>query len=74
LEHGWEGRLTVDDLKEMALERNASAFVISTGNEAGKNGKTFGFAAFKKFDYQLTKEHCKPIHHDHPLRIFILKK
>jgi hypothetical protein len=74
MEHNWEGRLTIDDLKEMALEKNASAFVISTGNEEGKNGSTFSFAAFKKFDYQLTKEHCKAIHHDSPLRIFIHKK
>jgi len=57
----------------MAIERGATAFVISTGKEKGKPHETFPFAAFKKFDYQLTQEHCKPIN-SHPRRIYIYKK
>ena len=46
----WRKTHTIQDLKIIAEEKGYSA--ISVGG--------FDFAAFKKFDYQLTINHCKP--------------
>ena len=41
---------SIDELKKIVEEKGYSAVVVGS----------FGFAALKSFDYQLTKEHCKP--------------
>lgn len=46
----WRSKHSVDDLKRIAEEKGYSAFSIGG----------FDFCAFKKFDYQLTVDHCKP--------------
>ena len=48
----WRSHTSIDELKTIVEEKGYSA--ISVGS--------FGFAALKSFDYQLTKEHCKPSH------------
>ena len=45
---------SIDDLKRMVETKGYSAFTVSPGQQS------FGHAALKKFDYALTKEHCKP--------------
>jgi len=46
----WRNTHTVLDLRRIAEEKGYSAFSIGA----------FDFAAFKKFDFQLTYSHCKP--------------
>jgi len=46
----WRGKHSIDGLKQIAEDKGYSAFSIGA----------FDFAAFKKFDYQLTADHCKP--------------
>jgi len=46
----WRSKHSIDGLKQIAEEKGYSAFSIGG----------FDFAAFKKFNYQLTVDHCKP--------------
>ena len=46
----WRSKHSIDDLKKICEEKGYSA--ISVGS--------FGHAALKSFDYQLTKDHCAP--------------
>jgi len=46
----WRSKHSIDGLKQIAEEKGYSAFSIGG----------FDFAAFKKFNYQLTIDHCKP--------------
>ena len=52
----------------MALEKGYTCFTVSNGEPS------FGFAAMKKFDYQVTPETCKPNTTGHPCKIYILHK
>lgn len=52
--HKWSSKYSIQDLKRIVEEKGYSAISLS------KNNKSFDFAAFKKFDYQLTPKHCKP--------------
>ena len=63
----WRGSLSLDALKRMVEERGYSAFTVSSGKPS------FGHAALKKFPYQLTPQHCKPITTccKHPCTIYI---
>ena len=49
--------MTIEELKQMVVEKGYSAFTISTG----ESSFSASHAALKKFDYQLLPEHCKPI-------------
>jgi len=46
----WKSKHSIDGLKQIVEEKGYSAFSIGG----------FDFAAFKKFNYQLTADHCKP--------------
>lgn len=46
----WRNNTTIEALKEICEKKGYSAMAVGE----------FGHAALKKFDYQLTKEHCKP--------------
>jgi len=46
----WKKAHTIDSLKALVEEKNYSAVCVGS----------FGHAALKNFDYQLTKEHCRP--------------
>ena len=46
----WKRHTSIDKLKKIVEEKGYSAVVVGS----------FGHAALKSFDYQLTKEHCKP--------------
>jgi isopentenyl phosphate kinase len=63
----WKETHSIEDLKRIAEENNYSAFTVSDGTPS------FGHAAFKKFDYKLTKEHCKSMTTccNHPCMIYI---
>ena len=64
----WKRKHSIDDLKRMVEERGYSAFTVSAGQPS------FGHAALKRFPFELTKEHCKPISTccRHPCTIYIL--
>jgi hypothetical protein len=63
----WQSTHTIDQLKEIVEKKNYSAVTVSNGTPS------FGHAALKNFDYQLTKEHCKPMTTccNHPCTIWI---
>eukprot|EP00929_Paragymnodinium_shiwhaense_P034220 TRINITY_DN18653_c0_g1_i1.p1 TRINITY_DN18653_c0_g1~~TRINITY_DN18653_c0_g1_i1.p1 ORF type:complete len:847 (+),score=134.76 TRINITY_DN18653_c0_g1_i1:79-2619(+) len=65
--HDWKNVTTLEALKRFAEEREYSAVTVSAGTPS------FGHAALKKFSYQLTPEHCKPITTccNHPCTIHI---
>ena len=46
----WKHHTSIDKLKKIVEEKGYSAVCVGS----------FGHAALKSFDYQLTKEHCKP--------------
>ena len=46
----WKRHTSIDKLKKIVEEKGYSAVCVGS----------FGHAALKSFDYQLTKEHCKP--------------
>ena len=48
LVQNWRSKHSINDIKKMVEDRGLSA--ISVGS--------FGFAALKKFDYQLEAHHC----------------
>merc|ERR1719409_1472915 len=48
----WKRHHTVESLKKIVEQKGYSAVCVGS----------FGHAALKNFDYQLTKEHCKPSH------------
>lgn len=51
----WREHTTIPDLKRIVERHGYSAFSVSNGEPGG-----FTHACFKKFDYQLTPEHCAP--------------
>jgi hypothetical protein len=63
----WRATTTIEVLKQMVEDKGYSAITVSNGNPS------FGHAALKKFDYQLTPQHCKPISTccRHPCKIYI---
>ena len=63
----WRSKTTIEALKWIVEQRGYSAFTVSNGEPR------FGHAAIKKFDYQLTPAHCKPISTccNHPCLIYI---
>uniref|UniRef100_A0A7S3UXM9 Uncharacterized protein n=1 Tax=Heterosigma akashiwo TaxID=2829 RepID=A0A7S3UXM9_HETAK len=65
--HNWRSTHSIDDLKRIVQEKGYSCFTVSSGNPS------FGHAALKKFPYQVTKDHCKPISQccRHPCTIYI---
>jgi len=65
--HNWKKTHSIDDLKRIVEDKGYSAFTVSAGQPA------FGHAALKKFNFALTKEHCKPITTccRHPCTIYI---
>lgn len=66
----WKRKHSIDDLKEMVVRKGYSAVTVSAGQPS------FGHAALKKFNFKLTKEHCKPITTccHHPCKIYIYHK
>merc|ERR1712183_49647 len=50
----WEKKYSIKDLQNMVEKKGYSAISVSP------NSESFKHAALKKFDYQLTSEHCKP--------------
>merc|ERR1719487_792335 len=48
--HDWKRNTSIAKLKKIVEEKGYSAVCVGS----------FGHAALKSFDYQLTKEHCKP--------------
>merc|ERR1719267_449231 len=48
----WKRHHTIESLKKIVEQKGYSAVCVGS----------FGHAALKNFDYQLTKEHCKPSH------------
>merc|ERR1719450_1938151 len=48
--HDWKRHHTIASLKKIVEQKGYSAVCVGS----------FGHAALKSFDYQLTKEHCKP--------------
>jgi len=54
----------------MVLDKGYSCFTVSNGDPS------FPFAAMKKFDYQVTKDNCKPITSccNHPCKIYIYNR
>ena len=50
--HDWKNYYSIDQLKQIALEKGYTCFTVSDSS--------FGFAAMKKFDFQVTPETCKP--------------
>lgn len=63
----WKAKHSIDDLKKIVVSKGYSAFTVSNGLPA------FGHAALKSFDFELRREHCKPISTccNHPCRIYI---
>merc|ERR1719498_765752 len=50
--HDWKRHHSIDSLKKIVEQKGYSAVCVGS----------FGHAALKNFDYQLTAEHCKPSH------------
>ena len=46
----WRSHHTIESLKKIVEQKGYSAVCVGS----------FGHAALKNFDYQLTKDHCKP--------------
>ena len=65
--HNWRATHSIQDLKDLVVKEGYTAFTVSSGEPS------FGHAALKEFDYQLTEEHCTPISttHKHPCTIYI---
>jgi hypothetical protein len=65
--HDWRRHTTIDNLKRTVEQKSYSAITVSNGHPS------FGHAALKKFDFQLTHMHCKPISSccRHPCKIYI---
>ena len=63
----WRATHSIEDLKRIVEQKGYSAFTVSSGQPS------FGHAALKKFPYQLTAGHCKPITTccNHPCTIYI---
>jgi len=63
----WKRHHTIASLKKIVEEKRYSAFTVSNGQPS------FGHAALKKFNFVVTKEHCKPITAccRHPCTIYI---
>lgn len=63
----WTSRTSIEELKRKVEESGYSAITVSDGHPS------FGHAALKQFQYQLTSEHCKPISTccHHPCKIYI---
>ena len=59
----WMSAHSIDDLKRIVEEKGYSAFAVSPDQ------RSFGHAALKKFDFELTEEHCKPT--DYSCTIYI---
>ena len=65
--HNWRATHSIEDLQRIVEQKGYSAFTVSSGQPS------FGHAALKKFPYQLTAGHCKPITTccNHPCTIYI---
>ena len=50
--HNWKEKYTIDQLKQLSIEKGYTAFSVSDSS--------FNFAGMKQFDYQLTPEECQP--------------
>ena len=63
----WRATHSIEDLQRIVEQKGYSAFTVSSGQPS------FGHAALKKFPYQLTAGHCKPITTccNHPCTIYI---
>jgi len=63
----WKNNTTLQSLKEICEKKGYSSITYANANAS------ISHAALKKFDYQLTKEHCKPISTccKHPCTIWI---
>jgi hypothetical protein len=66
----WKSKVSIDDLKNIVERFNYSCITVSSGKPS------FGHAAIKNFDFQLTPAHCKPISTccSHPCTIYIYKR
>jgi len=63
----WKANHSIEDLKQIVIANGYSAFTVSDGSPS------FNHAALKSFEFDLTKEHCKPITSccHHPCKIYI---
>eukprot|EP00929_Paragymnodinium_shiwhaense_P112076 TRINITY_DN80338_c0_g1_i1.p1 TRINITY_DN80338_c0_g1~~TRINITY_DN80338_c0_g1_i1.p1 ORF type:complete len:423 (+),score=46.84 TRINITY_DN80338_c0_g1_i1:106-1374(+) len=63
----WREKTSIEAMKKTVEEKSYSAITVSNGNPA------FGHAALKKFNYQLTPQHCKHISTccRHPCKMYI---
>ena len=64
--HNWEAKHSLEEIKQMVIDKNYSAFTVSAGKPS------FEHAALKDFPFKLTKDHCRPCD-SHPRIIYILK-
>ena len=67
--HNWKATHSIQDLKNIVARKHYSAFTVSNGQPS------FGHAALKKFNFELTADLCEPITRccNHPCRIYIYK-
>ena len=65
--HNWRATHSIEDLQRIVEQKGYSAFTVSSGEPS------FDHAALKRFPYQLTAGHCKPITTccNHPCTIYI---
>lgn len=65
--HDWRSRTSIEELKRKVEQCGYSAITVSDGTPS------FGHAALKQFNFQLTPAHCKPISTccRHPCKIYI---
>ena len=63
----WRATHSIEDLQRIVEQKGYSAFTVSSGEPS------FDHAALKRFPYQLTAGHCKPITTccNHPCTIYI---
>merc|ERR1711963_167947 len=63
----WRSTTSIEELKRKVEECGYSAITVSDGDPS------FGHAALKQFQYQLTSDHCKPKSNccHHPCKIYI---
>jgi len=64
---GWKQKHSIEELKRMVIKKGYSAFTVSSGEPS------FGHAALKKFNFNVTPLTCKPITTccHHPCTIYI---
>ena len=67
--YDWKKTHTIEDLKNIVIQKGYSSFTISSGKPS------FYHAAFKKFRFKLKKELCSSVttSHNRPCHIYIYK-